>query len=206
MEIRSDATIVVRAPRRLGLRDIHRFIESHKNWITRKRTEITTRPLPPKKEFTEGEQFLVESRTCLLQLSDAVSPVVDLRGARLVLSAKAHPKAREAITSWYREHARRVIAERVKHYARIMACCPSTLRITSPRQRWGSCGPSNSLNFNWRLVMAPQEIIDYVVVHELAHIRHKHHSAEFWDLAGTFFPQYRAARRWLKDNGYQLDF
>jgi len=54
--------------------------------------------------------------------------------------------------------------------------------------------------------MAPREIIDYVVVHELAHIRHKHHGAEFWDLVGTFFPEHKAARRWLKDNGYQLDF
>jgi predicted metal-dependent hydrolase len=86
-----------------------------------------------------------------------------------------------------------------------MGCRPSGIRITSPQRRWGSCGVTDCLNFNWRLVMAPPEIIDYVIVHELAHIRHKSHGPEFWELVAEFYPNHRKARRWLKDNGHLLE-
>jgi hypothetical protein len=79
------------------------------------------------------------------------------------------------------------------------------LAITGARTRWGSCGIRGSLNFSWRLVMAPEPVIDYVIVHELAHLRVRNHSSQFWELLEKLMPEYRQPRLWLKQNGYRLD-
>jgi len=204
MEIQPDATLVVRAPKRLPLKEIQRFIASHDDWINRKRAQATSRPQPIAKEFIEGEIFLVTGKSCSLFIVGDTHRDVDFDG-RLLLSAQALPYAREAITKWYRKQARTIFFDRVQEYARIMGCHPAGIRITSPRRRWGSCGTTNYLNFNWRLIMAPPEIIDYVVIHELAHIRHKQHRPDFWDNVAEFAPEHRKARRWLKENGHLLD-
>ena len=206
MEIKPDATLVVRAPKRLPLREIRRFIGSHEQWITQKRAEAIARPKPAKKEFIDGEKFLVTGKTYFLSLIDSCPTDVALFGDQLVLSTQTQRQPRDVLTKWYRSHARSIFTERVRHYANIMGCHPSMIRITSPGRRWGSCGPTNSLNFNWRLVMAPVEIIDYVVIHELVHVRHKHHRPDFWELVSVFAPGHRLARRWLKDNGHTLEF
>ena len=205
MEIKPDATVVVRAPKRLPLREIQRFIASHDDWINRKQSQARSRPQPQAKEFVDGEKFLITGNSCELLVVGGTSKDVDFDG-RLLLSAQALPHAREAVTKWYRKQARAIFNDRVQEYSRIMGCRPAGIRITSPRRRWGSCGIKNCLNFNWRLVMAPPEIIDYVVIHELAHIKHKHHGRDFWDFVEEFAPRHRKTRLWLKEHGHSLDF
>ncbi|MCS7122892.1 MAG: M48 family metallopeptidase, partial [Candidatus Micrarchaeota archaeon] len=78
------------------------------------------------------------------------------------------------------------------------------VRITNARRRWGSCSSSNNLNFSWRLIMAPLEVIDYVVVHELVHTRIKNHSKAFWRMVEAVMPDYDRQRRWLRENGHML--
>jgi predicted metal-dependent hydrolase len=206
IEVKPDATLVVRAPKRLPEREIHRFVESHDDWIKRKRAEVLSRPILTPKEFIEGEEFLVLGQKCKLVLTNSASSKPVLAGDRLLFPEKILPIAREALTRWYRRLARGFLVERVQHFAEVMSCTPTTIRISNARRRWGSCGPTNSLNFNWRLIMAPPAIIDYVVVHELAHVMHKHHGPDFWDFVSLFCPGHKAARRWLKDNGRSLDF
>jgi hypothetical protein len=79
------------------------------------------------------------------------------------------------------------------------------LAVNGARTRWGSCGIRGSLNFTWRLIMAPEPVIDYVIVHELAHLRVRNHSSQFWDLLEKLMPEYRQARAWLKQNGHLLE-
>jgi predicted metal-dependent hydrolase len=204
LEIKPDATIVVRAPRRVPLKEIHRFVAGHDDWISRKRAEVLARPRSAAKEFTDGENFLLLGQSCGLCLIDNASLDVDFDG-RLLLSAQAQPYARDAIVAWYKHRARQEFRQRTEIHAAAMGYHPSGIRITSPLRRWGSCGITDCLNFNWRLVMAPPEIIDYVVVHELAHIHYKSHGADFWGLVAKFYPNHRKARRWLKDNGHLLE-
>lgn len=204
MEIKPDATLVVRAPTRLPMREIQRFVASHDDWINRKKAQATSRPQSPAKEFVDGEKFLVTGKSCELLIVGDTHRDVDFDG-RLLLSARALSYAREAVTKWYRKEARRIFSDRVQEYGRIMDCRPAGIRITSPRRRWGSCGTTNYLNFNWRLIMAPPEIIDYVAIHELAHIKYKHHGRDFWDFVTEFAPEHRKARLWLKHHGHSLD-
>ena len=204
LEIKPDATLVVRAPRRTPMKQIHHFIASHGDWISRKQAETIARPKPRVKQFIEGEEFLLQGKPCNLRLVAAPAQDVDFDGS-LLLSISALPQARELVVKWYKVRAREAFSERVEKHAAVMGCYPAALRITSPRRRWGSCGATGSLNLNWRLVMAPREVIEYVVVHELAHLKHRHHGRDFWDFVEAFAPAYRRARLWLRDNGHTLD-
>jgi predicted metal-dependent hydrolase len=91
--------------------------------------------------------------------------------------------------------------ERACLYAARMGVTFRKIRLNSARTRWGSCGPQGNLSFNWRLIQAPTEVLDYVVVHELAHLTELNHSPRFWARVAAFCPEYRAAKRWLKENG-----
>lgn len=100
-----------------------------------------------------------------------------------------------------RKRAAEVIETRCRYYAPVMGVSYGTVTIREQKTRWGSCSMKGNLNFNWKLVLMPSEILDYVVVHELAHRIHMDHSAEFWAEVGKILPDYKERRQWLKVNG-----
>ncbi len=100
----------------------------------------------------------------------------------------------------YRQRASELIPPRVKFFAEHMGLNYSSVRITSARQRWGSCGPHGSLNFTWRLMLAPNEVIDYVVVHELAHIIYRGHGPRFWHIVASIMPNFKNHKKWLREH------
>ncbi|MBI4423904.1 MAG: M48 family metallopeptidase [Elusimicrobia bacterium] len=99
-----------------------------------------------------------------------------------------------------RETARSLIEERAALWSERMAVAHGRIAIKDQRTLWGSCSAKGNLNFNWRLVFAPRDVLDYVVVHELAHLREMNHSRRFWDLVARFCPEHREHRRWLHEN------
>ena len=106
----------------------------------------------------------------------------------------------ENITAWLKSEAGKIIEERVARYANIMGVSYSGVKTSEAKGRWGSCSSKDSLNFAWRLVLAPLGIIDYVVVHELSHITYKNHSPQFWARVKTVLPNYKEQQDWLKAN------
>ena len=112
--------------------------------------------------------------------------------------AEAHPEPDEARARALAERAVREIPPKVRHYSAIMGLRPTGIRITSARTRFGSCSGKNSLCFSWRLMEYPEEAVDYVVVHELAHIVHKNHGPDFWALVGQYMPDYKRRRALLR--------
>ena len=121
-----------------------------------------------------------------------------------VLSYKCSEKARDIFTRWYKQQARKIIARRTEYYSSIFGYKYNKITIRNQQTRWGSCSGRNNLNFNWRLIMAPLNVIDYVVVHELSHIEEKNHSRRFWDKVSNVMPDYKNHRNWLKENGHSL--
>jgi len=115
-----------------------------------------------------------------------------------------YTRAEAKMIYWYKEKAIEVIAESANHYSQISGWKFKTINITSAQGRWGSCSSTGSINFTWKLIMAPLEIVDYVVVHELAHIAEKNHSSRFWNKVQSILPDYKARRKWLKDHGKTL--
>ena len=106
-----------------------------------------------------------------------------------------------ALERWYRAEARAVLERRVAHYGERMAATPFAVLVRSQKHLWGSCSSDGVLRFNWRLVMAPSKMVDYVVVHEFCHLRHPHHQKPFWDAVGAIIPDYRERRAALRKEG-----
>ena len=109
-----------------------------------------------------------------------------------------------ALERWYREQARKRIGRRVMYFARQMGVTYGRISIRAARTRWGSCSADGNLNFHWKLVLMPPEILDYVVVHELAHRKEMNHSQRFWAEVERILPDYKARRKWLKEFGSQV--
>lgn len=108
---------------------------------------------------------------------------------------------------WYKDkkaQARKLFHERVDYYEKLTGLKVSKLKLSSAKTRWGSCSRAGNISLVWRLVMAPIEIVDYVIVHEIIHLRHPNHSKAFWDDVAKIIPDYKTHRRWLRDNGYAL--
>lgn len=105
---------------------------------------------------------------------------------------------------FHKTQAKKLIPQRVEYYSTLYGIIYRRIRITSARRRFGSCNHLGNLNFTWRLVKAPLEVIDYVVVHELAHIEIRNHSKNFWRKVETLYPNYRACKKWLRERGHLL--
>ncbi len=112
---------------------------------------------------------------------------------------------RKLIRAWYCASAGKILAERIAFYSSSLAVNPRRVAVKEHRRQWGSCSRKGNLNFNWKLVMAPIEIVDYVVVHELSHLHHLNHSKLFWEKVASIIPDYKERRKWLKNHGLKLD-
>jgi predicted metal-dependent hydrolase len=199
LEITSRATLVVRAPRRASAADIEEIILQKSSWILRKIGEINRRPFSPCHEYAEGELFLYLGRSYPLQFVENGSLTIE-RGDRLYVSRTLMPDIRNELKRWYMKEAIREIPARCMWFSLKTGHVPATIRITDARQRWGSCTHNGGLNFSWRLIQAPPEMVDYVVVHELVHISQPDHSKKFWDKVRKIMPDYELRRHWLQDH------
>lgn len=107
---------------------------------------------------------------------------------------------KDALIKWYFALAIKIINRRVNRYSRLLDLFPKEVIIKDQKKRWGSCSSSGILRFNWRIVMAPISIVDYVIVHEMCHLRIKNHSSDFWKLVSVALPDYQRRKDWLKNN------
>lgn len=202
--VEPDGRLVVRAPMRVSDADIKHLVKQKERWIREKQKQVKDKSTQSKqKVYMDGEEFLYLGKSYQLKIVADLNPALVL-SRKFYLSRRVLPKAGSVFTEWYREQARAVISERVKLYAARHGFKYRKIRVTSARTRWGSCSSMGNLNFTWRLVMAPPEVIDYVVVHELAHLRVNNHSKEFWKQVERIMPDYKQRLKWLKENGQKL--
>jgi predicted metal-dependent hydrolase len=197
--------LIVRAPLHTSESQIRKIVAQKTSWIEKKKRLVLLRqPLPEVERFREGREFHYLGRLYPLAVVDRRQPLLALNG-RFELARPALPDAERVFEKWYRTQARKVLAERVPQLANRFGFQFQRLSVNGARTRWGSCGIRGSLNFSWRLVMAPEQVIDYVILHELAHLRIRNHSSQFWELVEKLMPEYRQARAWLKQNGHKLE-
>ncbi|HEX6459305.1 MAG TPA: SprT family zinc-dependent metalloprotease, partial [Thermoleophilaceae bacterium] len=133
-------------------------------------------------------------------------PHVRRRGDVLTVKVarRGREPIRDALERWYRREARQEVEHRLKAAVARAGTSYTTLTIRAQRTRWASCSSNGSMSFNWRLLLAPEEIVDYVVEHEVAHLEVLDHSQRFWRLLGSRCPEYREHERWLKRHGAAL--
>jgi predicted metal-dependent hydrolase len=202
--VQQDGSLTVRAPLRMAETAIHKFVETHADWIAKNQAKVRAAPPPQKKKYQAGEKFLYLGKSYPLTIVPPQRPALKFDGAAFKLGRSAAAKGEQAFMRWYKARALEVLTERVKTLAGRYGFKYAKIRISSARTRWGSCSSKGTLSFTYRLVMAPQEVVDYVVVHELVHTQVHNHSKTFWNRLGELMPDYKARLTWLKKNGRLL--
>jgi predicted metal-dependent hydrolase len=189
--------LLVHAPRNLSLKAIHEVIDRNLAWIEKKQAER-------QEAWARLEKGKVYYLGQALPLELATSGPVGVRladGALLVSLQMTSSDPWPHLLDWYRREAEVLLAARVRHFAPRMRLAPPKLEVRNWRRRWGECHLDGRLRFNWRLVLLPPESVDYLVVHELAHLLVPGHPPRFWQEVGKYLPDYAARRRWLRSYG-----
>lgn len=211
VQVDSASQVIVLAPICLKDEKIREIIKKKANWIIEKQNyHKKIEELFPPKEFVSGEQILYQGRKCRLKVVDKKDDFSDnlaISGRKIVATVDPELNADEkkaaikkAILKWYLSETDQIIRQRTKRYIPILDVMPRKIEIKDQEKRWGSCSSKSVLRFNWRIIMAPISIIDYVVVHELCHLKVKNHSPAFWRLVSLAVPDYRKRRDWLRKN------
>jgi len=204
LQVMPDAKLIIRAPARASELMIRQAVQEKMPWIL-KRQRIARETFRPPVKFAAGEEFLyLGKRHKLLVISDANIPL-DFNENEFLLSAAHLHEARRLFENWYKKKTFEIISGRIKPYVERTGLKYTRLSITSAKKRWGSCSLKGRLNFTWRLAMTPLAVVDYVIVHELVHLDEHNHSSRFWQKVRALFPDYRQARRWLRNNHLHLN-
>ena len=209
LRIMPDGRAVIRAPIRTPQREIDSFFKAKSEWVQKKlleRERLQQKDGETPKRFIAGDKFLFLGEWYPLEIEsmNGRKTPLSLLWSTFVLDEHRAGEAKELFVKWYKMEAKRLFAERVSHYSKKLLLSPNGVKITSAQFRYGSCSPDNSLCFSWRLIMAPLTIIDYIIIHELVHIKEKNHSKRFWSSVAAAMPDYRSHRLWLKKHAHLL--
>jgi predicted metal-dependent hydrolase len=198
LHLEPDGSIVVKAPTLVPNFAIKHFVKNNEAWIEKRRQELKARSITrkPNTYLYLGKQYELEIRANQKE-------IVEIED-KIYLGSTSKTHAKKYLLSWYKQQARKVISERVHHYAKISGVTFKSISLMEATTRWGSCSSAKSLNFNWKLIMAPLPVLDYVVTHEIAHLTEMNHSHDFWETVRKMYPLYREYRTWLKRHGHSL--
>jgi len=190
--------IEVRAPLRMPKRDIDSFVASKQQWITDRSARIGEQ-LTRRASFSLDYGSLVTYRGKQYPIMPADGDV-GFDNERFCVPPNLSPEQiKSACVHVYRALAKRDLTERTYHFAKQMNVLPSAIKISNAKTRWGICSSRKTINLSWRLMMADSEVIDYVVVHELAHLLQMNHSARFWAIVAGILPDYRERKIRLRE-------
>lgn len=207
IQVGTDGTVVIRVPFRTSQAEIDRFLREKQQWllktISRRRQQNHERQA---RAFIPGERFdyLGESYRLALCGDDVPGAALVFTGREFLLKESALGGGRILFCLWYQKQARTHLQERVRHFGGILGLAPADVNINKSSSNWGSCSSDGRLRFAWRLIMAPPEIIDYVVVHELCHMIIRNHSRDYWRLVKRILPGCHEQKIWLRDHGHLL--
>ncbi|MEN6571333.1 MAG: SprT family zinc-dependent metalloprotease, partial [Anaerolineaceae bacterium] len=194
--------VSVTLPAGVPASEADRFIQQNSSWLKEQLRKLERRRAKSKVEPLPADVILLRGKAVQVKvLEESVSrsrALVREAGGRLEMRLPAGARKDEVLEAALRKLAREEVERAVAVHSRIMRLSPGAVSIRDQRTRWGSCSSRGTLSFNWRLVMAPPEVLNYVVVHELAHLKVPNHSREFWALVARYDPAFKEHRLWLK--------
>ncbi len=202
LEINENAEIIVRAPLKLSEETIKEFILEKRSWIETKIQQVEKKR-PVKKTFCEGDEILYLGKKYAMTYSNDLPNL--MLSDKFYVPEKYNGQTKNYFRKWFYSRAKIVFPNRVAYFAELMNLQPGKIKLSNAAKRWGSCSRKNNINLSWRLIMAPVEILDYVIVHELTHVVHKNHSVKFWDLVEAYLPDFKSRRKWLRNYGHELN-
>lgn len=203
--VERDKSILVRAPKDYDENKIEEAVNNKKYWLFQKLNHVqkySSHKNP--KEFVSGESFLYLGKRYNLDVVEKEINGIHLSN-KFEISKISQPYASELFTKWYKQKARKLIIQKVNEYAKNLGVEYNRIFIKDLKYRWGSCSPKKNLNFNWKLIKAPINVLNYVIVHELAHLIEPNHNDDFWNIIKIQIPKFEKAKEWLKKNGELLE-
>lgn len=190
--------LIVRAPYRCGEERIFAFLQEKEAWILRKKAERAGCGIELPPENLHGYEFLLRGEKHKIFLMEESKICYDQTARVLYLPARNSEKR---LVEWLKENAARIFSSLTAAMAQNMGVEYKSVAISSARSKWGSCSFDNAIRYSFRLLYAPKDVIEYVVVHELAHTKHKNHSTAFWAEVAKHQPDWKEKRNWLKRHG-----
>lgn len=220
MSVQLTGVVRVTAPKNASAYQIHKFVLAHKSWIDKYQEQyFRLRQAHPKKVGRAGEVFLILGKEHRLQFDLGCKREFEfaLQDRNLVVKVppqlwtsfrcrEDHPEVIEDLKKYLLVLAKKVLRQRLQYYSGVMGLAPSSISFRSQKTRWGSCSQSGHVSLNWRLIVAPLSVMDYVIIHELAHLRYFDHSTDFWNLVARHAFDFEIAKKWLNENQFAGDF
>ncbi len=199
-----EGAVSVVVPKELETERISQILDDKRQWV-RNKIHLHRDAFPVNaKDYVSGESFSYLGRNYRLKVNRGHFKPVKLIQGRLVVTVpkgKEQPHMiRNALVRWYKHHAELKLQEKTMRYAAIIGVEPTGVGIKSFKSRWGSCSAKGRIDFNWKIIMAPNRMVDYVVVHELCHLKHHDHSRKFWKCVESVIPDCLEIKEWLKVN------
>jgi predicted metal-dependent hydrolase len=211
--------IIIRAPKYVSDQEIDKIVNAKSTWLENKVTEQNSLVLPQKINYQENSPILINGELKTLHINYALFPEVILKQDMILVTIANRMKAKIAgnsalqktyvkkqLENWLKQKTSHYVDETLSIHAEKIGVLPKSFKVRLYKSRWGSCNSRGELSFSSLLAMAPHWVIDYVIVHELCHLRHMNHSALFWRLVEQNFPNYLLAKAWLKSHQNQLQW
>ena len=205
--IERDGTVTVIAPENSTDKEIEEVIKKKEYQIYKSLAEWElTNSTKIEREFVNGQSYLYLGRNYRLEIvkEEQKKPLI-LKNGYFLLRKKDESKAKKIFIEFYKEKGLQKIVERVERYQKRINVNPKQIRIMELKNRWASCSEKGNLNFHWKCIMAPLDVLNYIVVHELAHLIHKNHIKAFWNEIDKMIPDYQKHMEWLRINGAAMD-
>ena len=201
--------VLLLAPEDFSISRLNEVARRKAGWIVQRLRRVGSNGVPPSpREFVSGESVMYLGRHYRLKVLPAESGDAKLRGGWLHVPAPAGAEQRDhvraALVSWLRRHAAERLPERVEMWRSKVGVEMPPVVISDQKRRWGSCDRSGTIRLNWRIIQAPMRLVDYVVVHELVHLRHRDHGRDYWQALGRIMPNYERRRGDLRRRGAAL--
>lgn len=207
--LRPNGSLKVTAGRTVSQKVIQKFLSKNSEWIEKNLEQfVALRKKYPPKEYINEEKFLFCGQVHRLKFQEGLADKVEKVASEIIVSRKKDSSIdeRALIRRFYEKEAKKLLSLKVQECAERMQLFPSEVRFRSMRSQWGSCSSKGVVTLNWRLVVFPEKLWEYVIVHELAHLQHANHSKKFWRLVEEHFAHYKTCRRYLRDHHYEVDF
>lgn len=202
--------VELRVPKTTTDTAINNLLENKWHWIAQKSAEMKEKTKGFKeKTYEEGEQFLYLGESYpihIIEDSSVTRVSVELKDKTLevIVPERDEDLIKKLLTRFYKQQCKKFVESRIRVYQSNFKMKPKNIKISSNKKTWGTCNSLRELTFNWKLIMAPVDIVDYVVVHEMCHMIHLNHDRSFWRLVGKYIPNYEEHQQWLKESHWKM--
>ena len=216
IKVKLPNTVTIVSPKSVDNKFIHDLVVSKSIWILNKLNELKNKESEnPPILLVDGDKIPYLGNYYTLNVykeADTIKCSIIFKEDKFIAkvpynmsSNDQYIKLRELLVNWYLTEGGKLIKERISIYSKKLNLYPESITLKEQKNSWGTCSSKGNIYINWKILLAPLDIIDYVLVHELCHLKHMNHSKEYWSLVSTIFPNYKEKRNYLKENSLKLN-